>query len=148
MNETKASTTRDRLTKEYATEEIVVEWEPRLCFHSQNCVRSLPQVFDESRRPWVKVDAASANEVEAAVSLCPSGALRTRRPGVSVASLEKTPEVRASANGPLLLSGGVRILDAEGNVLYEGEKAALCRCGGSANKPFCDGTHKTNGFRG
>ena len=57
-------------------------------------------------------------------------------------------ELRASANGPLLLSGGVRILDSEGTVLYEGEKAALCRCGGSANKPFCDGTHKTNGFRG
>ena len=54
----------------------------------------------------------------------------------------------ASAGGPLLVSGGVRILDSEGNVLYEGERAALCRCGGSQNKPFCDGTHKTNGFRG
>jgi CDGSH-type Zn-finger protein len=48
----------------------------------------------------------------------------------------------------LLVSGRVRILDAEGGVLYEGEKAALCRCGGSANKPFCDGTHQKNGFRG
>src|SRR5204863_1038992 len=56
--------------------------------------------------------------------------------------------LRASADGPLLVSGGVRILDAEGAVLYEGEKAALCRCGGSANKPFCDGTHKKNGFSG
>ena len=37
---------------------------------------------------------------------------------------------------------------AEGNVLYEGDRAALCRCGGSANKPFCDGTHRTNGFTG
>ena len=147
MSEAKASM-RDRLTKEYATDEIVVEWEPRLCFHSQTCVRSLPQVFNESRRPWVKVDAASADAVEAAVALCPSGALRTRRIGVSVARHEQTPEVRASLNGPLLVSGGVRILDAEGNVLYEGEKAALCRCGCSANKPFCDGTHKTNGFRG
>jgi CDGSH-type Zn-finger protein len=42
----------------------------------------------------------------------------------------------------------VRVTDAAGNVLYEGERAALCRCGGSSNKPFCDGTHKKNGFRG
>jgi CDGSH-type Zn-finger protein len=57
-------------------------------------------------------------------------------------------ELSASADGPLLVTGGVRILDAEGTLLYEGERAALCRCGGSANKPFCDGTHKKNGFRG
>ena len=56
-------------------------------------------------------------------------------------------EVRVSKNGPLLVSGGVRVLDADGNVVFDGERAALCRCGGSSNKPFCDGTHKTNGFR-
>ena len=141
------SSNRDSLTKEYATDEIVVEWEPRLCFHSQNCVRSLPQVFDDSRRPWVKVDAATADEVEAAVARCPSGALRTRRIGVPPPRRQQPLEVRASANGPLLLSGGVRILDADGAVLYEGERAALCRCGHSGNKPFCDGTHKKVGFR-
>src|SRR3989442_10520954 len=130
------SSNRDNLTKEYATDEIVVEWEPRLCSHSQNCVRSLPQVFDDNRRPWIKVDAATADEVEAAVALCPSGALRSRRIGVPVARRRQPSEVRASANGPLLVSGGVRILDAEGKVLYEGEKATLCRCGGSGNKPF------------
>ena len=134
--------------KEYATDEIVVEWEPRLCSHSKNCVRSLPQVFDESRRPWVKVDAATADEVEAAVARCPSGALRTRRVGAPPPTRERPAEVSASAKGPLLVTGGVRILDADGAVLYEGERAALCRCGGSSNKPFCDGTHKTNGFEG
>jgi uncharacterized Fe-S cluster protein YjdI len=142
------SSTRDRLEKEYATDEIVVEWEPRLCYHSRNCVRSLPQVFDESRRPWVTVDAATADEVEAAVARCPSGALRTRRLGVAAAKRQEPLELRASANGPLLVSGGVRIEDAEGNVLFEGERAALCRCGGSGNKPFCDGTHEKIGFRG
>jgi uncharacterized Fe-S cluster protein YjdI len=143
------SSQRDKLTKEYATDEIVVEWEPSLCYHSQNCVRSLPQVFDDSRRPWVKVDAATADEVEAAVARCPSGALRTRRIGTpAAAAQQQPPEVCATENGPLLVSGGVRIVDAEGAVLYEGEKAALCRCGGSANKPFCDGTHAKNGFRG
>jgi uncharacterized Fe-S cluster protein YjdI len=148
MSDANVNPQRDRVTREYATDEIVVEWEPRLCFHSQNCIRALPQVFDESRRPWVKVDAASADAVEAAVALCPSGALRTRRLAGRSALPSRPPEIRAAANGPLLLSGGVRILDADGNLLYEGERAALCRCGGSANKPFCDGTHKTNGFRG
>ena len=139
---------RDGLKKEYATEEIVVEWEPRLCFHSQNCVRSLPQVFDDSRRPWVQVDAATPDEVEAAVARCPSGALRTRRVGAEPVTLQRRLELRASENGPLLLRGDVRIFDSDGRLLYEGERAALCRCGGSSNKPFCDGTHKSNGFRG
>jgi uncharacterized Fe-S cluster protein YjdI len=148
MSDANVTPQRDRVMREYATEEIVVEWEPRLCFHSQNCVRALPQVFDDSRRPWVKADAASADAVEAAVARCPSGALRTRRLTGHSALPARPPEVRATANGPLLLSGGVRILDADGNLLYAGERAALCRCGGSSNKPFCDGTHKTNGFRG
>jgi uncharacterized Fe-S cluster protein YjdI len=143
------TTKRDRLEKEYATDEIVVEWEPRLCFHSQNCVRSLPQVFfDDGRRPWVQVDAATADEVEAAVARCPSGALRTRRVGAEPVKLQRKLEVSASENGPLLISGGVRVLDADGELLFEGERAALCRCGGSSNKPFCDGTHKKSGFCG
>src|SRR5437764_4206325 len=136
------------LIKEYATDEIVVEWEPRLCFHSQNCVNALPQVFDRGRRPWVAPDAASAEDVERTVNLCPSGALRTRRLEGKSSLRPETLQVRASENGPLLIRGGVRILDADGTVLYEGERAALCRCGGSSNKPFCDGTHKTNGFSG
>jgi uncharacterized Fe-S cluster protein YjdI len=148
MSDANVTPARDRVMKEYATDEIVVEWEPRLCFHSQNCIRGLPQVFDESQRPWVKVDAASADAVEAAVARCPSGALRTRRLSGRSALPSSPPQVRATADGPLLLSGGVRIFDAGGDLLYEGERAALCRCGGSSNKPFCDGTHKTNGFRG
>jgi uncharacterized Fe-S cluster protein YjdI len=142
------SSTRDRRTKEYATDEIVVEWEPRLCFHSRNCVTSLPEVFDESRRPWIDVDAATADEIEAAVARCPSGALRARRPGDAAVTRLRPSQLCASKDGPLLVSGGVRVVDSEGNLLYEGERAALCRCGGSANKPFCDGTHKTNDFRG
>ena len=148
VSEPEVGSTRDVVKKEYATDEIVVEWEPRLCFHSRNCVRSLPQVFDPTRRPWIAVGAATADEVEAAVALCPSGALRARRVGRTAEEPRQPSQIRASANGPLLVSGGVRVLDADGNVLYESEKAALCRCGGSSNKPFCDGTHKENGFCG
>lgn len=50
-------------------------------------------------------------------------------------------------NGPYLVKGSVLLLDAEGNE-FRTERAtvALCRCGGSTNKPFCDGTHSKIGF--
>jgi uncharacterized Fe-S cluster protein YjdI len=111
------SPNRDDLTNEYATDEIVVEWQPRLCIHSGNCVRALPAVFDDSRRPWVQVDAATADEVEAAVALCPSGALRARRHGASGVSHGEAPEVRASPGGPLLVSGGMRVTGAAATFL-------------------------------
>src|SRR4051812_29261226 len=133
--------------REYATDEIVVEWQPGLCYHSHNCVRALPQVFDPEARPWVRIEAASADDVDAAVAQCPSGALRARRAGAPATRTEPLA-VTASAGGPLLFTGGVRVGDGAGHVLYEGDKAALCRCGGSADKPFCDGSHTTNGFQG
>ena len=51
-------------------------------------------------------------------------------------------------NGPYLVKGPVLLLDAEGNEFrVERATVALCRCGGSATKPFCDGTHSKIGFR-
>lgn len=129
--------------REYAGDGIVVEWRPELCQHSRNCVNALPRVFDAERRPWIDATAASADEVTAAVGLCPSGALRMQRAEVATSG---GVEIKVSASGPLLLRGPVRIVDAEGNLVAELDKAALCRCGHSGNKPFCDGTHKQIGF--
>lgn len=53
------------------------------------------------------------------------------------------------ANGPLLVKGEHQVQDAQGNQLpTRGETTYLCRCGASADKPFCDGTHKKIGFEG
>ncbi|MEZ5131193.1 MAG: CDGSH iron-sulfur domain-containing protein [Mycobacterium sp.] len=49
-------------------------------------------------------------------------------------------------DGPLEVSGEVEILAADGTPLKRGSKSYLCRCGHSANKPFCDGAHKREGF--
>ena len=134
--------------REYATDEIVVEWRPSLCYHSQNCIAALPGVFDPERRPWIDISAGSADQIEAAVALCPSGALRTRRPNAETrVDADGETEVRAMPNGPLLLRGNLRILGADGTELARLERVALCRCGQSANKPFCDGTHKRVAFR-
>jgi CDGSH-type Zn-finger protein len=51
-------------------------------------------------------------------------------------------------NGPNIVQGTFRVVDVEGNELeFKGKAVALCRCGGSANKPFCDGTHAKIGFQ-
>lgn len=51
-------------------------------------------------------------------------------------------------NGPYLVNGPVKLVDAEGNEFtVEGSAIALCRCGDSSNKPFCDGTHKKVDFQ-
>ena len=50
-------------------------------------------------------------------------------------------------DGPLRIRGNLEIVSGTGRTVFRCTNAALCRCGGSANKPFCDGTHKTNGFR-
>jgi len=57
--------------------------------------------------------------------------------------------IRCRANGPLVVEGPVTIVDHEGNaftISSDKPAIALCRCGQSAQKPFCDGTHRTCGF--
>lgn len=49
-------------------------------------------------------------------------------------------------NGPALLSGPLTIVSADGTPMFHAKKAALCRCGASSTKPFCDGAHKAAGF--
>ena len=73
-------------------------------------------------------------------------------PGVvevgSIGEADEGPtRFRTVADGPLMASGGLELHDAEGTTVFRGKKAALCRCGASENKPFCDGAHRACGFR-
>ncbi|PYQ61345.1 MAG: iron-binding protein [Acidobacteria bacterium] len=55
--------------------------------------------------------------------------------------------IKIRENGPYFVEGEFRLVDAQGNEVPI-KKAALCRCGGSTTKPFCDGTHSKIGFQG
>jgi len=55
--------------------------------------------------------------------------------------------VRPQPNGPLAVEGPLEIVSGTGRVVARVTRARLCRCGGSGNKPFCDGTHAKIGFR-
>jgi len=56
-------------------------------------------------------------------------------------------EITALPDGPLLIKGGFEIHDAKGKQIFRADQAALCRCGASGNKPFCDGSHQRIGFK-
>ena len=56
-------------------------------------------------------------------------------------------EIKVRDNGPYKVTGPIRLVDAEGRTWETGEgPVALCRCGASRTKPFCDATHKQEGF--
>ena len=55
-------------------------------------------------------------------------------------------KVYIKPNGSVRITGAVDFVDADGNVIETKENFSLCRCGHSANKPFCDGAHKPAGF--
>ena len=64
----------------YVSPEITVTFDPNLCIHSAVCLRGLPEVFDISKRRWVRPENAEVEKVVDIVKKCPSGALRHSLP--------------------------------------------------------------------
>ena len=63
---------RPGVERVYRNREIAVSWEPKLCIHAGYCFRGLPEVFQPQERPWVKVDAATADKIAEVVMTCPT----------------------------------------------------------------------------
>jgi uncharacterized Fe-S cluster protein YjdI len=136
------------LMKEYSNNEIKVIWNPEKCIHARECVKGLPQVFNRDSTPWINMQGASSEEIMSVVDRCPSGALTYKKINSEAEESENLPGARITVkkNGPLLVEGGCSLRDSEGTVLALQGPYALCRCGGSGKKPFCDGTHIKIGF--
>ena len=128
--------------RKYQTTEGTVLWNSEKCIHSANCVNGLPEVFRPKESPWIDVSAAEASRIVAQVRQCPSGALSIEED----ATMQEPVEVKLAEDGPLLIKGQILISYPDGSTETK-EKCALCRCGASENKPFCDGTHKKVGFK-
>ncbi len=128
--------------RRYTGADINVTYETKRCIHAAECVRGLPAVFDTQKRPWVQPDNANANTVAEMVLRCPSGALHfERKDGGAAESIPRQNVIVPSVNGPLYVSGNVRIQTKGGELVYKDTRLALCRCGASENKPFCDRSH-------
>ena len=72
----------------YRTYAITVTFDPGVCIHSAECLRSDPQVFDVRRRRWIRPELSPPEQVAAVVRRCPSGALQYSMAGDQPATAE------------------------------------------------------------
>ncbi|NQW24314.1 MAG: CDGSH iron-sulfur domain-containing protein [SAR202 cluster bacterium] len=130
--------------KEFKGEKIVMKDDHSLCVHSGFCgnrVTNLWNMVKESGDTQVRA------QMMAMIEKCPSGTLAfsvDNSPELVEPDLPR--EVAVITDGPLWVSGGITIERRDGKPVETRNRITLCRCGASANKPFCDGAHKEVGF--
>jgi uncharacterized Fe-S cluster protein YjdI len=140
------------ITKTYSNGEVTIVWQPAKCIHSRNCFTGLNEVFHPQDLPWITPQHSTTEKIVAQVKKCPSGALSyfMNAEGPKANETEPAHEtlVEPAPNGPLMVHGAITVKSQDGKIMRKEKVTAFCRCGGSANKPFCDGSHKNNGFQG
>ena len=129
----------------YRGKRITIHDDREICSHSGVCTDNLSAVFRLGQEPWIDADGADAEVVMALVQRCPSGALSYSMEGAPTTEAPNECLITASKNGPYCVSGPVALAEDGAQPRFP-ERYALCRCGASKNKPFCDGTHWAVGF--
>ena len=134
--------------KTFAGEKVDVTWDKRLCIHIGECGRAEGDLFEGGRDPWCQPDVTSGDSVEEVVERCPTGALvAIRKDGGATETAPTSNSITVANSGPLYVAGELKVQGAAADMAGVKFRAALCRCGESKNKPFCDNTHESNGFR-
>ena len=131
--------------KVFKGDKIVVKDDHSLCMHAGYCGTRLTNIWkmlEDSADPEVRT------KIEAMVKLCPSGTLTYAPDETSeVVEPDLPKEIGVVADGPLWVTGGITVERRDGKPLETRNRVALCRCGESAKKPLCDGSHKDIQFK-
>ena len=133
--------------KTWTGEKLDISWDKRLCIHVAECGRAEGELFVGGRDPWCNPDSTPTMPAIEVVKRCPTGALSYNRKDDGEG--ESAPEVNTATvvpRGPLYFHGELNIAGAEDDMEGVKYRAALCRCGASKNKPFCDNSHEESGF--
>jgi CDGSH-type Zn-finger protein/uncharacterized Fe-S cluster protein YjdI len=131
----------------YPGSAIDVAWDGNLCIHVGECTRARGELFESGRKPWCDPDSGDAAAAAAVVERCPTGALSYIRKDGGPAEIAPPENSIVVANqGPLYARGELVIDGAPAGAPGLRTRAALCRCGLSTNKPFCDNSHELADF--
>lgn len=135
-------------TTTYRGKAIDVQWDSRLCIHIGECGNAEGELFVGGRDPWCQPDLVPDEEVKDIIKRCPSGALTYKdKAGGDDEQPAECNTVHVVYNGPLYIQGELHVKNAAEDMDGIRYRAALCRCGQSRNKPFCDNSHLEAGFR-
>lgn len=145
--ETAPSDTYDERAASYEGTGVVVRDDRSLCEHAGFCGNRVSNVWDMVGGSGTE-DSVTRAQMMAMIEHCPSGALsfRLTSDGPDIEP-ELAVEVGVVADGPYYVTGRVPVERADGAHLEVRNRVTLCRCGQSANKPLCDGSHRDAGFR-
>lgn len=142
--ETADSGRYDDRAKTYPAAGATVRDDRSLCEHAGFCGSKLTNVWQMT---GATADTAVRSQMMAMIERCPSGALTYTVPG---AESDIEPDLPAAIgavhDGPLFVTGAVAVQRSDGQPLESRNRMTLCRCGASANKPLCDGSHARIGF--
>ncbi|MFW5913889.1 MAG: glutamate synthase-related protein, partial [Bacillota bacterium] len=129
----------------YEGKTVTIHDDRGICSHAGYCTDGLPEVFQMGKEPWIDPDGASEDAIRKTIEKCPSGALSYEIDGKRfTAFASDEPELEITKDGPYRAKG---FIDLESDDVPESkEHFALCRCGASKNKPFCDGSHHYEQF--
>ena len=118
-----------------------------LCSSAGFCVRFDTDAWELAEQTGDPAKLVQLREI--ASMNCPSGRLAMHPAAGGPVEGEEPypPRIDAVDDGPLWVRGGVQLVGADGFEYERRNRMTLCRCGHSANKPFCDGSHKKEGFR-
>lgn len=132
----------------YPGQKADIRWDGRLCIHVGECGRATGELFVGGRKPWCQPDlAGSVEEAKEVVERCPTGALTLlRKDSGAQETAAPLNRVTIVSRGPLYLRGQLEIEGAPDDAPGLRYRAALCRCGKSANKPYCDNSHESSDF--
>jgi uncharacterized Fe-S cluster protein YjdI len=106
------------------------------------CVRGLPQVFDPTRRPWIRADLADTQAVAEVARRCPTGALHYRLLAGDPEEPSRPTTITHDPAGPLLVRGDLHLDTPDGT--HAETRTALCGCCQTSTQPFCDGACGVN----
>lgn len=134
-----------RKTDDYVGKKIVIHDNRGICSHAGFCTDGLPKVFQMGVEPWINPDAETVERIIGTIRKCPSGALSYSVDGVLYDKFSEHPEIKITEDGPYFVRGAIELHDKDHP--ESEEHCALCRCGHSKNKPFCDGQHWYVKFR-
>ena len=136
----------NRLKFDYPGEQADVHWDGRLCIHVGECGHANGELFVDGRQPWCVPDVTTAEAVAEVCERCPSGALTYTDKSGHTEQAQAVNTVHVIYNGPLFIRGELAIVGAPDDMPGVRFRAALCRCGHSKHKPFCDNSHEEVGF--